>query len=68
MPTYNKLVRNRIPAVIGGPIKNLTSHALTNNEYSNIITIKTVEGVRLDKMKKCSGFDKRTFLIGVKDD
>ena len=35
MPTYNKLVRNRIPEIIEKSNKKLTSRILTNDEYSS---------------------------------
>lgn len=43
MPTYNKLVRNRIPEIIEKSNKKLTSRILTDVEYSSEITKKMHE-------------------------
>lgn len=43
MPTYNKLVRNRIPEIIEKSNKKFTSRLLTDAEYSSEITKKMYE-------------------------
>ena len=45
MPTYNKLVRDRIPEIIEGTGKSFTSHILSNDEYKLELKKKLSEEV-----------------------
>ncbi|MBD8068802.1 nucleoside triphosphate pyrophosphohydrolase [Bacillus sp. PS06] len=43
MPTYNKLVRDRIPEIIGKTGKTFTTRILSNDEYMEELRKKTYE-------------------------
>ena len=45
MPVYNKLVRDRIPEIIEGTGKSITSHMLSNDDYKLELKKKLSEEV-----------------------
>ncbi|QSO54142.1 nucleoside triphosphate pyrophosphohydrolase [Alicyclobacillus curvatus] len=46
MPTYNKLVRDRIPEIIGLEGKNYTVRTLSDEEYAKELKVKLSEELR----------------------
>lgn len=71
MPTYNKLVRGRIPEIIEQSGLSCRTRVLDDQEYVEALNAKLheelEEQIRQEKEAGRGGFSKRFFLIDLDD-
>ncbi|KAB2422121.1 MULTISPECIES: hypothetical protein [Bacillus cereus group] len=64
MPTYNKLIRNKIPQIIKNNGKTPTTRILAEHEGT---TLEEINNIRKKKAKERGDFSNQIFLIEVTD-
>ncbi|MGE7883744.1 hypothetical protein [Bacillus sp. NPDC094077] len=62
MPTYNKLIRDKIPQIIKANGKTPTTRILSEDT-----TLEEINEIRKKKAEERGGFSDRVFLIEVTD-